>query len=255
MELGIAGKRALVLGASRGLGRAIAEGLATEGVEVFAAARSVDRITDWSADLPNVTPMPVDLADHASVMRLAETLLSAGGVDILVTNSGGPAPGPAATSARGDWIAQFEAMAANIFDLSARLLPGMRARGWGRIICITSSGVEQPIPNLALSNGIRSAVVGWAKTLAAEVAADGVTVNVVLPGRIHTDRVDELDAAAAKRTGKPVEDIKSASAASIPMGRYGKPSEFADMVVFLASERASYVTGSRVRIDGGSIRS
>lgn len=123
------------------------------------------------------------------------------------------------------------------------------------MITIGSSGVEQPIPNLAMSNGIRAAVLAWSKTLASEVAGDGVTVNMVVPGRIHTARVDELDAAAAKRTGKSVEEIARASAASIPAGRYGRPQEFADMVVFLASERASYVTGSRLRVDGGAIRS
>jgi 3-oxoacyl-[acyl-carrier protein] reductase len=129
----------------------------------------------------------------------------------------------------------------------------MQTKKWGRIITLTSSGVEQPIPRLALSNGIRSAIVGWSKTLAYEVAADGVTVNVLLPGRIHTQRVDELDASAAKRSERSVADVAAASAASIPVGRYGRPEEFADVAVFLASERASYVTGSKVRVDGGSI--
>jgi 3-oxoacyl-[acyl-carrier protein] reductase len=123
------------------------------------------------------------------------------------------------------------------------------------VISVTSSGVEQPIPNLALSNGIRAAVVGWSKTLANEVAADGITVNVVMPGRIHTQRVDELDAAAAKRTQTDVADVASKSRATIPAGRYGRPEEFADVVTFLASARASYVTGSRIRVDGGSVKS
>ncbi len=254
MDLGIKGRRALVLGASRGLGMAIAKGLAAEGVEVFAAARNLDAITDWAKGMANVHPVKVDLADVAAVDALADGLLADGGVDILVNNAGGPPPGTALAAGRTDWTGHFQTMAANLFHLTGRLLPPMQARGWGRVITIASSGVEQPIPNLALSNGIRAAVVGWSKTLASEVAKDGVTVNVVLPGRIHTQRVDELDAAAAKRTGKPVEDIASASAAAIPAGRYGRPEEFADMVVFLASERASYVTGSRVRVDGGAIR-
>ncbi|APE45909.1 3-oxoacyl-ACP reductase (plasmid) [Sulfitobacter alexandrii] len=255
MDLGLDGKRALVLGASRGLGMAIAKSLAAEGAQVFAAARSKDKIEAWSAGTDGVTPVALDLARIEEVDALADMLLQDGGVDIIVNNGGGPPPGTAAGANRADWIAHFEAMAANIFHLDTRLLPAMQERGWGRIISVASSGVEQPIPNLALSNGIRSAVIGWSKTLANEVAADGVTVNVVLPGRIHTQRVDELDAAAAKRTGKDVADVAAASRGTIPAGRYGKPEEFADVVTFLASARAGYVTGSRIRVDGGSIKS
>lgn len=255
MDLKIAGKRALVMGASRGLGRAVAEGLLAEGVHVIAAARNADAIRAWASEKPLLTAMSADLTDIASIDALADAVLAEGGVDILINNSGGPAPGPAATVARGDWLIQFEAMAANLFHLTGRLLPAMRARKWGRIVTIASSGVEQPIPNLALSNGIRAAVVGWSKTLAAETAAEGVTVNIVMPGRIQTTRVAELDAAAASRTNSTVEAVQKASAATIPAGRYGRPEEFAAMVVFLASEPASYVTGSRMRVDGGAIRS
>ncbi|PJF09320.1 SDR family oxidoreductase [Pseudorhodobacter sp. MZDSW-24AT] len=254
MDLGLTGKRALVLGASRGLGKAIAMSLAAEGASVIAAARSLDKITAWAAGNPLVHPVQLDLADIASVDALADRLLAQGGVDIVVNNSGGPPPGTAMGAERAAWILHFEAMAANLFHLTARLLPPMQSRQWGRVISITSSGVEQPIPNLALSNGVRSAVVGWSKTLANEVAADGITVNVVLPGRIHTERVDELDAAAAKRTQTEVAQVAEKSRATIPAGRYGKPEEFADVVTFLASERAGYVTGSRIRIDGGAIK-
>jgi 3-oxoacyl-[acyl-carrier protein] reductase len=145
-------------------------------------------------------------------------------------------------------------MAANLFHLAQGLLPGMASRGFGRIVTIASSGVEQPIPRLALSNGIRSAVIGWSKTLSAEVASQGITVNVVLPGRIHTERVNELDKAAADRTGSTPEETARASRATIPAGRYGTAQEFADVVTFLASTKASYVTGSKIRIDGGATR-
>jgi 3-oxoacyl-[acyl-carrier protein] reductase len=234
---------------------AIAQGLAAEGAEVFAAARSLDTIRAWSDGIANVHAVAVDVSDIAALTALAEDLLAKGGVDILINNAGGPPPGTALGAGRDEWTGHFQTMAANLFHLTGLILPVMQKRGWGRVITIASSGVEQPIPNLALSNGIRSAVVGWSKTLASEVAKDGVTVNVVLPGRIHTQRVDELDAAASKRSGKSVDEVAASSAAAIPAGRYGRPEEFADVVVFLSSTRASYVTGSRVRIDGGAIRS
>lgn len=255
MDLSIGGKRALVLGASRGLGMAIAQSLAAEGVIVFAAARSYDKIVDWAKGMENVRPLQLDLSKLEDVDKVVDGLLADGGVDIIVNNSGGPPPGTAEKTDRGVWLASFEAMAANLFHLNTRLLPMMKERCWGRIISITSSGVEQPIPNLAVSNGVRAAVVGWSKSLANEVASDGITVNVVMPGRIHTQRVDDLDGAAAKRTGTEVADVAAKSRATIPVGRYGKPQEFADVVTFLASERAAYVTGSRVRIDGGAIKS
>ena len=255
MDLGLKGKRALVLGASRGLGMAIAQSLAAEGATVFAAARSRDKISAWADGMDHVNALQLDLGKVEDVDAVVDTLLADGGVDIIVNNGGGPPPGTAQTAERGAWMTHFEAMAANLFHMNTRLLPEMKARGWGRIVSITSSGVEQPIPNLALSNGIRSAVVGWSKTLANEVATDGITVNVVMPGRIHTTRVDELDAAAAKRTDTEIAEVAAKSRATIPTGRYGKPEEFADVVTFLASERAGYVTGSKIRIDGGSIKS
>lgn len=255
MDLGIKGKRALVLGASRGLGAATAKCLAAEGVTVIAAARKADVISEWAKTVEgSVTAQKLDVSNAAEVDAVLDSLLEAGNIDILVNNAGGPPPGTSTDPARTDWMAHFETMVANLIHIANRCLPGMEAAGWGRIVTISSSGVEQPIPNLALSNGLRSALVGWSKTLSTEVASKGITVNVAMPGRIHTVRVDELDEAASKRLGKSVEEVAVQAAAAIPVGRYGRPEEFADVVTFLCSDRASYVTGSKIRIDGGSIR-
>lgn len=250
MDLGISGKTALVLGASRGLGAAIAAALAAEGVIVYAAARTASSIPASE----NIRPVAVDLADPASVDALIETVRAMGGVDILVNNSGGPKAGPALGQSRAAWIGAFEMMASALFAITDALLPAMIERQWGRIITIGSSGIEQPIANLALSNGLRAAIAGWSKTLAGEVARHGITVNMILPGRIDTDRVRELDTIKAGNTGASVDAVQAASRAEIPAGRYGRPEEFAAAAAFLASAQASYITGSSLRVDGGMIR-
>jgi 3-oxoacyl-[acyl-carrier protein] reductase len=225
-----------------------------------AAARDIAAIEAWRAELPadqaaRLLPLSFDLTATGAARDLAAAALAGGDIDILVNNGGGPPPGGALSASADVWVQHFQSMAATLFELTGLIMPGMTERRWGRVLTIASSGVEQPIPNLALSNAIRASVVGWSKSLASEVAGLGVTVNVVLPGRIHTDRVDALDKAAAGRAGKTVAEIAEASAASIPAGRYGRPEEFADVMVFLASARASYVTGARIRVDGGMIRS
>jgi len=260
MKLGIAGKRAVVLGASKGLGAAIALALANEGVAVIGGARSVDAITALGGQIEHgatgsITGLPLDLADPASVTTFIAALKAAGGADIVINNSGGPPPGEAGTIAPAEFSKAFETMVTPLIAITQAMLDGMKTRQWGRIITLTSSGVEAPIARLALSNALRQSLVGWSKTLASEVAADGITANIVVQGRIHTDRVDELDAAAAKRLGKSLDDVRAQSLATIPAGRYGRPEELADTVAFLASANASYITGSLIRVDGGMIKS
>ena len=252
MDFGFTGRKALVLGASRGLGAATARLLAEEGATVYAAARNTAAVDEWAEGL-DVIPVSLDLADAASVKALGERM-AAEGIDILVNNSGGPAAGPARGQSTAAWEGAFSSMATSLFAITDALLPGMLERGFGRIITIGSSGVISPIPGLALSNGVRAAIAGWSKTLAAETAASGVTVNMVLPGRIATDRVRELDEGKAKRLGAELATVEAESRATIPAGRYGKPEEFASVIAFLASRQASFVTGSMIRVDGGMLR-
>jgi len=247
MDLGLKGKRALVLGASRGLGAASATLLAAEGAHVIAASRS------GNAPGNGMETVVLDLSDVASVEALV-TQLSDLPVDILINNCGGPAAGPAKGQSIAAWQAAFETMAAPIFKITDAALPGMIAKGWGRVVTIGSSGIVQPIPNLALSNGVRGAIAGWSKTLAEEVAPHGVTVNMVLPGRIATDRLAQLDSIKAEKTGSALDVVQESSRKTIPTGRYGKPDEFGAVVTFLCSEQAAYVTGSMLRVDGGMIR-
>ena len=260
MDLGLKGKRALVLSSSRGLGRGIAEAIAAEGADVMLTARSEDKLKA-AADAINArgagraSYIAADLkADLEKIHAKAVESLG-GAIDILVANTGGPPAGTALGVEADQWAAQFEAMVLPVIKLSGLVIGGMRERKFGRILVVASSGVIQPIPNLVMSNTLRSSLVGWAKTMSNEVAADGVTVNMILPGRIETDRTGELDAANAKVQGKTVEEVAAAARATIPAGRYGRVAEFADTVCFLASDRASYITGSSVRVDGGAIRS
>jgi len=258
MDLRIRNRHALVLGASQGLGLAVARALLAEGAEVTLSARSAGRLEAARADLPGDMARRCRLAPaELGTPGAVEAILSAleGPVDILVNNTGGPPPGTASEVSVAALSAEFDRMVAPVIALTTALLPAMRERKWGRILTIASSGVVQPIPHLPLSNTLRSSLVGFMKTLAGEVAADGVTVNVLLPGRIATGRVVSLDEALARRSGRSAEDVAREPAASIPAGRYGTAEEFGAVAAFFAGAPASYVTGSLIRIDGGLIRS
>lgn len=256
MDLELKGRTALVLGAGGGLGRAIARTLAAEGARVALADIDAEplKATQAAIEASGGVALPLiwNLADlDACDGHVAAIEAALGPVDILVNNTGGPPPSPAHGVAPASWDAQFRAMVLSVIHLTDRVLPSMRARKWGRIVTSTSSGVVAPIPNLGVSNALRSALVGWSKTLAREVAGDGVTANVILPGRIATARIRFLDEQKAKREGRPVDEVIAESTGSIPVGRYGTPEEYADAVAFLASARAAYITGSVIRVDGG----
>lgn len=260
MDLGIQNKVALVMGAGGGLGSAIAKGLAREGCRVVLADVNLGAAQRASAEIVaaggNSTAVEWDLADIASIARRLEHITQdVGPVDILINNSGGPKPAQTHDISEQDWRAYFDAMVLSLMSLTRLVLPGMQAKGWGRVVTSTSSGVVAPIPGLAASNALRLALVGWSKSLAQEVAKHGITVNIAIPGRVATQRIASLDRSRAAAAGVAPEAVTAASTASIPMGRYGDPGEYADAVVFLASQRAAYITGTSLRVDGGLISS
>ncbi|WP_421362821.1 SDR family oxidoreductase [Agrobacterium rosae] len=261
MDLGISGKRALVLASSRGLGLGIATALAKEGAHVLLVGRTSEKLAA-NVDAINALGkgkadwVQGDLSQENFVASMVEAVnKKLGGIDILVNNTGGPTPGTAQDITIDKLETFFQSMVLRVITLTGALLPQMKEQGWGRILTVASSGVFEPIPNLALSNTLRGALVGWNKTLATEVAGSGVTANLLLPGRIHTDRIDELDGANAKRLGKSPEEVREASLKTIPAGRLGKVEEFAAAGAFLCSEPASYITGTMLRVDGGASKS
>ncbi|MEX2178351.1 MAG: SDR family oxidoreductase [Gemmatimonadaceae bacterium] len=261
MDLGIRGKVALVSAASKGLGRAVAEELAAEGARLVLCARGAEALEATAGGIrkhsdAEVHAVIADVSTMEGIERVArEALERFGRVDVLVNNAGGPAPGPFEQHRWDAWEKAVELTLRSAVELTRFVLPGMRERRWGRVINITSIAVKQPVDGLMLSNAVRSAVTGWARTLANEVARDGITVNNVLPGYTRTDRVAQLNAATASREGLDVAEIERRIEAQIPMRRLGEPREFGAMVAFLASERASYVTAQSIAVDGGWIRS
>jgi 3-oxoacyl-[acyl-carrier protein] reductase len=260
VDLGLTNRVALVAAASRGIGFATARELAREGARVFLCSRDGNRASEAAEKIHEETGVAVagiaaDVTDDQSVKQFVDLALDrAGRVDILVTNAGGP---PATTFDQTDldlFRKAFELNALSAIRLAKLVLPGMRQRKWGRIVNITSVSVKQPIEGLILSNTVRAGLTGWAKTVAAEVAADGVTVNNVAPGYTRTERQEELARARSKALGKTRDEIIATWATQGPMGRIGEPEEIAAAVAFLASERASYITGITLQVDGGWVR-
>ena len=260
MDLGLGGKRAVVGGATSGLGRASATALAAEGCHLLLWSRDETRLAETAGQLSADHGVEVDhVAADASQADAAGTVAAAAGrfgpIDVVVLNAGGPPTVDPTATDPASWQQAFQLLAATPIQLATLLLPAMRERRWGRIVAILSSSIRQPVPELVYSTAGRSALAAWLKTTARAVAADGVTINGVMPGRIATARVRELDAGRAEREGTTEEQVRAGHLATIPTGRYGEPDELGAVVAFLASEPASYVTGQFVAVDGGLIAS
>ncbi|MCC7186443.1 MAG: SDR family oxidoreductase [Acidobacteria bacterium] len=259
MDLGLRDRVALVAAGSKGLGRAIARELAAEGAQVVICARGKDALDATVAEIVGAGGRAfgfvADVAKPDDVARLVESARSTcGPIDILVTNSGGPRSGTFDVLSPEDWDQATRVLLTSAVELTRAVMPDMRARRWGRILNITSIAAKQPVDGLMLSNSLRAAVTAFARTLANEVAPHGITVNNLLPGYTRTDRVVDLAAQMAASSGTSPEAVAGKWEAQIPMGRLGEPREFAALAAFLASDRASYITGQSIAVDGGWIR-
>lgn len=260
MDLGLKGKVALVAAASRGLGRAVAEELAAEGATLVLCSRSAEAIDKTAREIAAATgaeilSMACDVSKPDDIKGLVQAGLERfGRIDILVTNAGGPPAGKFESFGLDQWEAATRLTLFSAIELTRQVLPGMKERGWGRILNITSIAVKQPVDNLILSNSLRAAVTGFARTLANEVAAFGVTVNNIMPGYTRTERVEELSRMMAEKEKITPAEFVARWEKEIPMRRLGEPREFAALAAFLVSERASYITGTSIPVDGGWIR-
>ncbi len=261
MDLGLSGKVVLVTAASKGLGRAIATELAREGASVVISSRDKEALSKTAAEIREETGAEVDhrAADLTSAEEIRALVSHAagrfGGVDVLVNNTGGPPAGTFEELEDDAWQVAFEQILLSLIRCVREVLPHMREEpSWGRIVNVASSSVKQPIENLTLSNTFRAGLAGLAKSLAIELAPDGILVNTLGPGRIATARSQSMDASQAESQGVPVEKVRGSFEARIPLGRYGTPEEFARVAAFLASPANSYVTGQAILVDGGMVR-
>lgn len=261
MDLGLKNKVALVAAGSRGLGRAVAEELAAEGASLVLCARDSRTLDETAAAIAksndaHVLAIPADVTVTDDIKRVVEAGIERfGRIDILVTNAGGPPAGRFEQLTHEQWEQAIRLTFFSAIELTRQVLPGMKERRWGRILNITSIAVKQPVENLLLSNSLRAGLTGFARTLANEVAADGITVNNIMPGYTRTERLDELAQMMAEKQGISADEFRGKWEKEIPMGRLGEPREFAALATFLVSERASYITGTSIQVDGGWIRS
>ena len=258
VNLNLKGKRAIVMAASRGLGYASALALSREGCDLVICSRDESRIQAAANAISQETggrvhPAVADVSSAREASQLVETAASRlSGLDIVVHNAGGPPAGEFVAMTEAQWQKAFEQNLLSLVRVVQAAIPHLKRAGGGRILTIASSSIKQPIPNLVLSNALRAGVWGLAKTLSRELAADKILVNVIAPGRIQTERIDELDRLTAERSGKSLDEVRQASAASVPLGRIGRPEELANLVCFLASDAAGYITGQAITVDGGA---
>jgi 3-oxoacyl-[acyl-carrier protein] reductase len=261
MDLGLKDKVALIAASSQGLGRAVAEELAAEGAALVLCARQPQMLAEVAAAIADntgahVLGVPADVTSMEDIKRVVEAGNDRfGRIDILVTNAGGPPAGTFAQITREQWEEAIRLTLFSAIELTRQVLPGMKQRRWGRILNITSIAVKQPVENLMLSNSLRAGLTGFARTLANEVAAEGITVNNIMPGYTRTERLEDLAKMMAEKQGISPDEFRGRWEKEIPMGRLGEPREFAALAAFLVSERASYITGTSIQVDGGWIRS